>query len=117
MRDSPSLDIIPSLQAAGAAVRAFDPAGMAESKKLLSGVTYCDGPYHAMDGAHAVVLLTEWDEFRALDLKRAKELLKAPVFVDLRNVYRPQTMTDAGFAYSSIGRGGAEGDPRKAPRA
>jgi UDPglucose 6-dehydrogenase len=117
MRDSPALDIIPSLQAAGAAVRAFDPAGMAESKKLLSGVTYCDGPYHAMDGAHAVVLLTEWDEFRALDLKRAKELLKAPVFVDLRNVYRPQTMTDAGFAYSSIGRGGAEGDPRKAPRA
>lgn len=104
MRDSPALDIVPALQAAGASVRAFDPAGMHEAKKLLPGVVYCDGPYHAMDGAHAAVLLTEWDEFRALDLKRMRGLLKSPIFVDLRNVYRPQHMTELGFDYSSIGR-------------
>ena len=104
MRDAPSLDIIPALQEAGAEVRAFDPAGMDEAKKLLSDVIYCDGPYHAMDGADAVALVTEWDEFRALDLARMKQLLKEPVFVDLRNVYRPAQMADAGFAYASIGR-------------
>jgi UDPglucose 6-dehydrogenase len=116
MRDSPSLDIVPALQAAGARIRAFDPAGMEEAKKLLKDVVYCDGPYHAMDGADAVALVTEWDEFRALDLKRVKDLLKAPVFVDLRNVYRPAQMADQGFRYASIGRGG-EGDPRKSMRA
>ncbi|MFN0023529.1 MAG: UDP-glucose dehydrogenase family protein [Parvularculaceae bacterium] len=116
MRDSPSLDIVPALQAAGASVRAFDPAGMEEAKKHFSGVVYCDGPYHAMDGADGVVLLTEWDEFRALDLRRVKELLKAPVFVDLRNVYRPQQMGEHGFAYSSIGRPG-EIEARLAPHA
>jgi len=117
MRDSPSLDVVPALQAAGASVRAFDPAGMEEAKKHLVDVTYCDGPYHAMDGADAVVLLTEWDEFRALDQRRMKDLLKAPVFVDLRNVYRPAQMTDQGFRYFSIGRSTADSDPRKAPRA
>ncbi len=116
MRDSPSLDIVPALQAAGAQIRAFDPAGMEEAKKLLKDVVYCDGPYHAMDGADAVVLITEWDEFRALDLKRVKDLLKAPVFVDLRNVYRPAHMADQGFRYFSIGRG-ADGEPRKSVRA
>ncbi len=116
MRDSPSLDIVPALQAAGASVRAFDPAGMEEAIKHFSGVVYCDGPYHAMDGADGVVLLTEWDEFRALDLRRVKELLKAPVFVDLRNVYRPQQMGEHGFAYSSIGRPG-EIEARLAPHA
>ena len=106
MRDSPSLDIVPALQAAGAVVRAFDPAGMEEAKKSLKDVIYCDGPYHAMDGADAVVLLTEWDEFRALDLRRVKELLNSPVFVDLRNVYRPAQMAEQGFHYTSIGRAG-----------
>ncbi|MEO0399286.1 MAG: UDP-glucose/GDP-mannose dehydrogenase family protein [Pseudomonadota bacterium] len=104
MRDSPSLDIVPALQAGGARVQAFDPAGMEEAKKLLSDVEYCDGPYHAMDGADAVLLLTEWDEFRALDFDRAKELLKAPIFVDLRNVYRAASIRDLGFVYESIGR-------------
>ena len=116
MRDSPALDIIPALQAAGATVRAFDPAGMEEAKKHLKDVVYCDGPYHAMDGADAVALLTEWDEFRALDLRRVKDLLKSPVFVDLRNVYRPTHMHEHGFNYHSIGRGSEGGDPRKSPR-
>ncbi len=115
MRDSPSLDLVPALQAAGATVRAFDPAGMEEAARHLQDVVYCDGPYHAMDGADAAVLLTEWDEFRALDLKRVKDLLKAPVFIDLRNVYRPAHMAEQGFRYASIGRGG-DGDPRKSVR-
>lgn len=115
MRDSPSLDIVPALQASGATVRAFDPAGMEEARKSLKDVVYCDGPYHAMDGADAVVLLTEWDEFRALDLKRAKDLLNAPVFIDLRNVYRPAHMAEQGFQYHSIGRS-AESEPRKSMR-
>ena len=116
MRDSPALDVVPALQKAGAAIKAFDPAGLDEAKNLLNDVVYCDGPYHAMDGADAVVLLTEWDEFRALDFRRVKELLKSPVFVDLRNVYRPQYMAEHGIEYSSIGRGSDIGDPRKSPR-
>ena len=116
MRDSPSLDIIPALQAAGATVRAFDPAGMNEAKKHFADVIYCDGPFHAMDGADAVALLTEWDEFRALDFRRVKDLLKSPIFIDLRNVYRPQNMLEHGFQYHSIGRLTEGGDPRKTPR-
>ncbi|MGF1544118.1 MAG: UDP-glucose dehydrogenase family protein [Parvularculaceae bacterium] len=104
MRESPSLAIVPALQEAGAVVRAFDPAGMEEAKKLLEDVVFCDGPYHAMDGADAAVLLTEWDEFRALDFQRAKDLLTTPVFLDLRNVYRPAQIRELGFAYDSIGR-------------
>jgi UDPglucose 6-dehydrogenase len=104
MRDSPSLDIIPLLQENGAKIRAFDPAGMDEAKQHFTDVAFCEGPYHAMDGADAVVLVTEWDEFRALDSERMKELLKTPVFVDLRNVYRPAQMREKGFRYSSIGR-------------
>ncbi len=104
MRDAPSLDIVPALQAAGAKVRAFDPAGMHEAQGLLKNVEYADGPYAALDGADAVVIITEWDEFRALDMERVKSLLKAPVMVDLRNIYRPDEMREAGFAYHSIGR-------------
>jgi UDPglucose 6-dehydrogenase len=116
MRDSPSLDLVPMLQAAGARVRAFDPAGMEEAAKHLGDVLYCDGPYHAMDGADAAVLLTEWDEFRALDFRRARDLLKSPIFVDLRNVYRPAAMKELGFSYHSIGRPVGDGEPRKTPR-
>jgi len=105
MRDSPSLDIVPALVEAGASVKAFDPAGMEEAKHLLTDVKYCDGPYHAMDGADAVCLVTEWDEFRALDMTRMKDLLNAPIFIDLRNIYRAIDMEKHGFAYSSIGRG------------
>ena len=104
MRDAPSLDIVPALQAAGAKVRAFDPAGMHEAKGMLADVEYVDGPYQALGSADAVVIITEWDEFRALDLDRVKSLMKSPVMIDLRNIYRPEEMAEAGIAYHSIGR-------------
>lgn len=104
MRDAPSLDVAPALIAAGATVQAFDPEGMHEASKLLDGVAFKDGPYEAVEGADVVVILTEWDQFRALDLDRVKRLVKAPVMVDLRNVYRPDDMRARGFRYSSIGR-------------
>jgi UDPglucose 6-dehydrogenase len=114
MRESPSLDIVPALLAAGAKVRAHDPEGMDEAKKLLSAVEYCPGPYEAMQGADALVIVTEWNAFRSLDLARMKSLLKSPVVVDLRNIYNPREMAAAGFRYSSIGRPAAayeEGRP------
>ncbi len=104
MRDSPSLEIVPALQAAGATVKAFDPEGMEEAKKQLSNLVYCDDAYSTMDGADALAILTEWNEFRALNLTRVKSLLKSPVVVDLRNIYEPSEMREQGFTYSSIGR-------------
>ncbi len=104
MRDAPSLDIIPALQKAGATLRAFDPAGMEESEKLFSDLEFCDGPYDTLQDADAVVLITEWDVFRALDLSRMKALMKTPIMVDLRNIYRPNVVEKEGFEYSSIGR-------------
>ena len=104
MRDSPALDLAPALMAAGAQVQAFDPEGMHEAAKMLDGVAFKDGPYDAVAGADAVVIVTEWDQFRALDLDRVKLLLRQPVIVDLRNVYRPDDMLKRGFRYSSIGR-------------
>ena len=104
MRDAPSLDVVPALLAMGAAVRAFDPEGMEEAAKVLDGLTFVDGPYSAVEGADVAVILTEWDQFRALDLDRLKGLMRAPVVVDLRNVYRPEDMRAHGFKYSSIGR-------------
>jgi UDPglucose 6-dehydrogenase len=104
MRDSASLDIVAGLQKAGATVRAFDPEGMEEAKKLMTGVVWCKDAYETLDGADAVALVTEWNQFRALDLKRVKGLLKAPVMIDLRNIYKPDEMAQAGFYYSSIGR-------------
>ena len=104
MRDSPSLEIIPALQAAGATVRAFDPEGMAEARKMLTDVVWCDDAYHAMDGADCLAILTEWNEFRALDVVRMKAHLRQPVLVDLRNIYEPAEMTAAGFTYVSVGR-------------
>lgn len=105
MRDAPSLDVVPALLAGGATVKAFDPEGMHEAKKLLPDITYCDGPYQTVDGADVVVILTEWDQFRALDLGRIKGLLREPVMVDLRNIYRAVTLEALGFRYLSIGRG------------
>jgi UDPglucose 6-dehydrogenase len=105
MRDSVSLDVVPMLQKAGAAIRAYDPEGMKEAKKVLSDVAWCEGPYETMKDADAVVVLTEWNEFRALDLAQVKSLLRQPVFVDLRNIYQPEDMKAAGFTYVSIGRG------------
>ncbi|HVI49836.1 MAG TPA: UDP-glucose/GDP-mannose dehydrogenase family protein [Candidatus Sulfotelmatobacter sp.] len=107
MRDSPSLDIVPALQKAGATVRAFDPEGMEEAKKMLTGIVYCEDAYDAMQGADALAVLTEWNEFRALNLGRVKSLLSKPILVDLRNIYEPGEMIEAGFHYTSIGRPGS----------
>jgi UDPglucose 6-dehydrogenase len=104
MRDAPALDIVPALQAAGANVRAFDPEGMAEARQLLRGVEFTDGPYEALEGADAMAIITEWDQFRALDLDRVKVALKAPIVIDLRNIYKRREMAAAGFTYVSIGR-------------
>ena len=104
MRDAPSLDVAPALIAMGATVQAFDPEGMHEAAKLLEGVQFRDGPYEAVTGADVVVILTEWDQFRALDIDRIKGLMRQPVMVDLRNVYRPEEMRTRGFRYASVGR-------------
>jgi len=104
MRDSVSLDIIPALQEAGATVNAYDPEGMNEAKKLLSNVSWRKDAYDAMQGADAVAILTEWNEFRSLDMEKTKSLLKSPVIIDLRNIYKPEEMRAAGFNYTSIGR-------------
>ncbi len=104
MRDAPSLDVIPRLIEQGARLRAYDPAGMDEARTMLSDVEWCDDSYAAMDGADAVLILTEWNEFRAIDPEKAKARLKQPIMVDLRNIYRPDEMAAAGFHYSSIGR-------------
>jgi UDPglucose 6-dehydrogenase len=104
MRDSPSLDILPALQAAGARVRAYDPEGMDEARDMLDGVEFCDDTYDTLPGADALLIITEWNEFRALDLARVKQLLAAPVLVDLRNIYDPALMRELGFDYVSIGR-------------
>jgi len=103
MRDAPSIPLITALIDMGAQVRAYDPVGMDQARGLLSGVTFCDGPYHCAEGADALVIVTEWEQFRALDFERVRSVMKKPVVVDLRNVYRPEEM--AGFAYHSIGRG------------
>jgi UDPglucose 6-dehydrogenase len=104
MRDSPSLDIIPALQALGANVRAFDPEGMKEARKLLPGVEFAEGALDAVVKADVIVIITEWNEFRGLDLRKVKSLVARPVIVDLRNIYAPNDVAEAGFAYYSIGR-------------
>ena len=104
MRDAPSLAIVPALQDAGALVRAFDPAAMHEANTLLPGVTWCADPYDVAKDADVVVLITEWNEFRALDLERLGSAMRSRVLVDLRNVYDPAEVRAAGFTYSSIGR-------------
>jgi UDPglucose 6-dehydrogenase len=103
MRDSPSLVILPELIKQGARVRCYDPEGMNEAKKHLQ-VEMCPDAYAALEGADGVVILTEWNEFRALDLEAAKRLLRRPLMVDLRNIYRPDEMAKIGFVYVSIGR-------------
>jgi UDPglucose 6-dehydrogenase len=106
MRDAPSLVIVPELQAKGAKIRGYDPEATHEAKKLLQ-IDFCKDAYEALEGADGVVILTEWNEFRALDLPRVKKLLKTPLMVDLRNIYRPAQMAQAGFRYVSVGRADA----------
>ena len=105
MRDAPSIAITTALQDAGAHVRGYDPEGMEQARAVLPDVELCDSAYSCITGADALVIVTEWNEFRALDLKRAHKLLKAPVVVDLRNIYRPDEMARLGFTYTSVGRG------------
>ena len=110
MRDAPSLVIVPELRAAGARVVAYDPEGVESAQALLPGVEFADNAYACLAGADAAVIITEWDEFRALDLRRVKEMLGAPVIIDLRNIYPIKTMKALGFRYVCVGRGrGGEG--------
>jgi UDPglucose 6-dehydrogenase len=105
MRDAPSLVVVPELVKRGATIKAHDPVGMHEARKHFDeSIAYCDDPYETMDGADALVILTEWNSYRALDIARVKELLKQPNIVDLRNIYRPKEMAEAGFNYQSLGR-------------
>jgi UDPglucose 6-dehydrogenase len=104
MRESPSIPLITALQDLGAKIRAYDPEGMEQSKTELSDICYCDGPYSCADGADALVIVTEWEQFRALDLDRLKRVMACPVIVDLRNIYQAQDVIAHGFRYESIGR-------------
>jgi UDPglucose 6-dehydrogenase len=104
VREAPSVALITALQDMGARVRAYDPVGMEQAKQILADVTYCQGPYDCVEEADAVVIITEWEQFRALDLERVRDLMACPVMVDLRNVYGPEDMKKYGFAYISIGR-------------
>ena len=104
MREAPSLAIVSTLQEAGALIRAYDPEGMEQAKSLLHKVAYSPDAYSCVEGADALVIVTEWDAFRALDLDRIKGLLSEPLIVDLRNIYRPDEMRRRGFRYVSVGR-------------
>jgi UDPglucose 6-dehydrogenase len=106
MRDSPAISVITALQDAGARINAFDPEGMDQARLHLENMTYFADPYSCCKGADALVIITEWDAFRALDFERVKTLLTAPILVDLRNIYEPQELRRHGFTYVSVGRGG-----------
>jgi UDPglucose 6-dehydrogenase len=108
MREAPSIPLITALQDMGAKVRAHDPEGMDQARDVLPEVVYCDGPYACAENADALVIVTEWEQFRALDLERLKETMAAPIIIDLRNVYRPEEMVKRGFIYESVGRHGTQ---------
>jgi UDPglucose 6-dehydrogenase len=104
MRDAPSIPLITALQDMGAKVRAYDPEGMEQAKAYVSNVAFCKDAYECAQDASALVIVTEWEQFRALDFERLKATMERPVLVDLRNVYRPEDAARHGFAYESIGR-------------
>ena len=104
MREAPSIPLITALQDMGAKVRAYDPVGMEQAKSVMGNVTFCDDAYSCAKGAAALVIVTEWEQFRALDFDRLKTVMAQPVLVDLRNVYRPDEMSRRGFVYEGIGR-------------
>jgi UDPglucose 6-dehydrogenase len=104
MREAPSLVILPALMDMGAVVRAYDPAGMEEAGQLIPGMLACENAYQAVEGADALVLMTEWNQFRNLDWPRIGQLMKGHTVVDLRNVYKPQKVRELGFSYHSVGR-------------
>jgi UDPglucose 6-dehydrogenase len=104
MREAPSIPLITALQDMGATVRAYDPVGMAQARKELGKVTFCQDAYSCAEGASALVIVTEWEQFRALDFGRLKTVMARPVLVDLRNIYSPEEVARHGFAYTSVGR-------------
>jgi UDPglucose 6-dehydrogenase len=105
MREAPSLVIFPMLQTRGAQIRACDPQGRSKAEELLPGVTWCSGALEAADGADLLVVLTEWNEFRAVDLGQMRKRMRGNVLVDLRNVYTRSLAEQAGFVYRGVGRG------------
>jgi UDPglucose 6-dehydrogenase len=107
MREAPAIALITALHDLGARVRAYDPAGMEHAKVILPEVTYCDSAYACAENSDAIVIVTEWEQFRTLDLQRLKAIMRRPVMVDLRNIYRPEDMNRHGFVYESVGRPGA----------
>jgi UDPglucose 6-dehydrogenase len=109
MREAPSIPLVTALQDFGARVRAYDPAGMDQARPLMPDVTFCDGPYACAEAADAVVIVTEWEQFRALDLERLKSVMAAPILIDLRNIYPVDEMLGIGFMYESIGRSTTKG--------
>jgi len=105
MRDAPSLTILPALIEKGARIQVHDPQGMKEAAHYLpAGITYKENPYQASEDADALILMTEWNQYRALDFERIKSLMKSPLFIDLRNVYDPETLKELGFTYKGVGR-------------
>ncbi|HEY3347513.1 MAG TPA: UDP-glucose/GDP-mannose dehydrogenase family protein [Nitrospirota bacterium] len=105
MRDAPALTILKELKELGAKIKAFDPVAMEEAKKVLDGIDYCEGIYECAEGADALVLMTEWNQFRILDLPELKKSMKTPLMIDLRNVYEPEKLRSEGFRYVCVGRG------------
>jgi UDPglucose 6-dehydrogenase len=105
MRDAPSISLVTALEDAGAIVRGYDPENMEQARQVLPELQLAENAYDCLAGAEAMVIVTEWDEFRALDLPRVKTLLASPVVVDLRNIYRPENMARMGFVYVSVGQG------------
>src|SRR6202166_1412232 len=104
MREAPSIPLITALQDMGAEVRAYDPTGMEQAKPLMAKVAFCNDAYSCAEGASALVIVTEWEQFRALNFARLKKIMERPVLVDLRNIYRPEEVTRHGFTYESVGR-------------
>ena len=104
MRDAPSLDIVPALLEAGAKVIAFDPEGMKEAARMLPGLDFAETAYGAATGVDVLVVITEWHEFRGLDPRRLKEVMRQARIVDLRNIFNPEEMRSLGFAYEGVGR-------------
>jgi UDPglucose 6-dehydrogenase len=105
MRDAPSIEIIHMLQHEGAEIKAYDPVAMDNAKTILKDVTYCDNPYSVAEGADVLILVTEWNEFKQLDMKRIAGLMRQPVLFDGRNIYEPEKIRALGFTHRGVGRG------------
>jgi UDPglucose 6-dehydrogenase len=114
MRDAPSVTILTALQDRGALIRAYDPQGMEAAAGIIDGISFTTSPYDCAEGADAIVVLTEWDEFRALDHARIQATMRTPIFMDLRNVYRPEDMRTKGYRYFAVGRGHSVCSPEQA---